>query len=358
MSLQQSKLKPNFTVSYNDPEFASKIGPTLKEYGVLVVEDVFSEEQCNSWMKQFVTEFQTISPSLQVDSVESLRNTWKDEDMFPQTRKGLHQRGLSYLTWPLRQDPKVSEIFSNLYSHVREKPIQDMVTSIGSINIRPPIKPFFNSNSKDWAHVDQTVHKNPYFCIQGEVVLTDTTAAFRCSPKSHTIYNSVVYKLVKNTNKHRSNFYRFNPNDIRDIKPKVLAAGGEWQVPILTKPGSMIFWFSSVIHSAKLAEEIPNFEIDKNDPWKHWRGIAYVCLRPKEDVGENHVKILQKAYKENRSTNHWGDTIFDLYPYHRVPVTYTDQMTELINEPVRVFDIPGVQRPVLTAIGKSLIGLE
>ena len=354
----KSNLQPNFTVSYTDPEFGSKIGPIMKEYGVLVIEDVFSPDQCNLWMNDFVSAFQNISPSLKIDSGKNLRYTWLDEAMFPQTRKGLHQRGYSYLSWPVRQDPKVHEIFCNLYSHLKQKPIQELVTSIDAINIRPPIEPFNKPNARDWAHVDQTLNSNPYFCIQGQAVLTNTTASFRCSPKSHKIFNEEIHKKVHRIKKHRSNFYKFSDKEIQSIKPKVIDAGGEWQVPIQTKAGSMIFWFSCVIHSAKLAERITNYQIDPEDPWKHWRGVAYVCLRPREDVDGKHLRTIQKAFNENRTTNHWGDTIFDLYPFHYNPTTYNDHITDLINEPHRVFEIPGVNRPELTPLGKQLLGLS
>ena len=80
-----------------------------------------------------------------------------------------------------------------------------MITSIDGINIKPNlVGPYDNSNpsistssdftlnaSTDWAHIDQT-SGDPLKCVQGQIVLANTTACFRCSPKSCFLFNEIM----------------------------------------------------------------------------------------------------------------------------------------------------------------------
>ncbi len=56
----------------------------------------------------------------------------------------------------------------------------DFSTSMDGINVRPHMAPY--QNGKDWAHIDQTIPNNPFLCVQGQVILSDTSACFRASP--------------------------------------------------------------------------------------------------------------------------------------------------------------------------------
>merc|ERR1711977_419915 len=88
----------------------------------------------------------------------------------------------------------------------------------------------------------------------------------------------------------KGNFFKFKPHEYQDIQSMVARVGGFWQIPIVVPKGCMILWLSSVIHSAKLADPVEEFEIDKNNKWQHWRGVVYVCQRPKAEVSMEHIK--------------------------------------------------------------------
>ena len=57
--------------------------------------------------------------------------------------------------------------------------------------------------------------------------------------------------------------------------------GGSWQIPIKTKAGSCILWFSSLIHSAKHSEKEEN--IIESDPYFGYRCVYYITYRPKNE---------------------------------------------------------------------------
>lgn len=353
----------------------TKAGKLLKRYGVVVIEDVFTPEECNDIMTYITTDIQKLSSNkIDISTLKTTKKTWTDDKLFPQTRKGLHQRGYSYLGWSVRQDPRVNNIFKELYTYIRDYEVDELVTSIDAINIRPPIEPFCDDKTADWAHLDQTRTDNIYSCIQGQVVLTNTSAGFVCSPKSHKVFVNIIDKYVPE-NKSKEQFFKFNKNDYNDIKSMVEDdAKGRWQIPIIVEKGSMILWLSSTVHSAKLADYDQVIEkentckckdsilanlkdFDKNDRWRYWRGVIYVCQRPKSEVTKRNMTTLQNSYDNNRTTNHWGNRMFSTVPFPYDVKKHSEKMQRWIKDPELIFEEGDVEKPKLTELGKSLLGM-
>ena len=67
----------------------------------------------------------------------------------------------------------------------------DLITSLDVATVHPPKQ---RSILPDWAHVDQTYQTYGMDCVQGQMVLTDTTAAFRCTPLSHLQHSTILNK--------------------------------------------------------------------------------------------------------------------------------------------------------------------
>jgi hypothetical protein len=194
------------------------------------------------------------------------------------------------------------------------------------------VSPFQSEADTDWAHLDQTVRQNPYWCIQGQVVLADTTACFRCSPRSHLVYEELLeISGISSTN--TSNWCKFSEPIVPQVRKRVLEAGGQWQVPVRSRKGSMILWFSSTVHSAMIQTKERATWANKNDPWADWRFVVYTCYRPKFECNVSHFSFfsissviclpfvtyflksahaerLQTCLNENRVSNHSGDKIF------------------------------------------------
>ena len=72
----------------------------------------------------------------------------------------------------------------------------------------------------------------------------------------------------------------------------VCGGSGEFQIPILSRKGSFIMWLSSTLHSAKLQDPPGTIPLPAG-PWRDWRCVVYVCLRPKDEVHDGHLKQLQ-----------------------------------------------------------------
>ena len=296
-----------FSVDFNSPYRSIVVPEILKEYGVVVINNVFSGEECDYHVDNIVGGIQTISPEIMIDTPDNLGRTWCSHNLMPQTREGLHQIGYSPLAWPVRSSPKVNQLFLECYSNLRGYDVKRTVLSLDAINVRPPIAPFHTIHSRDWPHFDQTIPTNPYECIQGQVVLTTTDASFVCTPKSHRIHKEVCndYGALGKP----GNFFMLSKGSEKDVKKRVSRVGGEWQIPIIVPRGSVILWLSSVIHSAKLAEKPKDNQVI-TEKWQNWRCVIYVSQRPYEELNNSHFKRLRKVWDENLTTNHWGNKIF------------------------------------------------
>lgn len=291
----------------------------FKDTGLLIVEDVFSPEECNNYCSEIISCFCKISPNLKVDlnTGQPDLSTWIPENLPPGPRSGLFQSLVSAFP-PVRQirrDQKILKIFELVYSDLRDKEIEgydSFYSSMDGINVRPFMKPF-QKKQEDWAHLDQTIYDNPFLCVQGQVVLSNTSACFRASPKSLHVHNQVLDMngIAQNDS---SNWLKFPKSDYRMLQECVESVGGKWQIPIRAKKGSVILWTSSTVHSAMIQQQQSKFGPTAGDPWVDWRFVVYTCYRPKTDVALNqrkrHENRLKKCQEENRVTNHWGEQIF------------------------------------------------
>jgi hypothetical protein len=287
----------------------------LKDDGVLIIENVFSEKECDAYCAEIVKCFTQISPKLHVDmrTGKADEMTWKPANLPPMPRSGLFQAIVSVFppVLEIRSHEKIKSIFSQVYSFLRESPQTSFFTSMDGINVRPHIPAYQTDKSKDWAHLDQTIRNNPYLCVQGQIVLSNTTACFRASPKSHLLHDQILDKFAVNS---KDNWFKLDNSKYGELKEMVESIGGQWQIPIRAPRGSVILWLSSLIHSAmtQSKEKLSKCGVCKNDIWRDWRMVVYVCYRPKEDVRNRkvHAKRLKKCLNEGRVTNHWGERMF------------------------------------------------
>lgn len=330
----KDKLYP--TISINDPDFKNLLINSVKDYGVCVIENVLDDEESDSYTKEILDSFVDLGSGIDLSSIEE---TWIPENLPPQTRTGLFQSLVTNTqpVWNLRSNENVRLIFKILYSHFMKKEINDFYCSGDGINVNPPHL-IAKSNSKDWPHIDQTCD-GIFKCFQGQMVLTNTTASFVCTPKSHKFYNTIIKKLGKEYD--ISNWLMFSNKEVDIIKNTILK-NCNWQIPILCKKGSFIVWTSTLIHSARLQQE---FTKKKGDIYHGWRCVVYICYRPKEDVEDEAFKIRWKLYEENRVSNHWGTKMFPKkYRFHN-RIKYNDVINRLINSPQDVYKILG--KPIL-----------
>lgn len=202
---------------------------------------------------------------------------------------------------------------------------------------------------EDRPHVDRTGSNVDIFeCIQGQAVLTNTSASFRCTPKSHLHFEKVMD--ITGLCQSSKNFGKFSLEHARQIKQAgteheapgcVGSRVTDWQIPIPAKKGSFILWFSTTIHSAQSSsrrEQFSSQEERVNDPFKGWRGVVYVCFRPIEDFTLVELERRNHALTRNRCMNHWSQRE---NPVRARPRAHCDKLEWFLQEPTRVWDVCG-----------------
>lgn len=345
-------------MNYSDNHsFYNYLFNELSENGYVVIHNFYSKEKCDEIMSQILNSFIKLNTNI---NPQDIKNTWIPENLPPQTRPGLFQGIMCNLpcNWEARLDERLIKIFQVLYSKFRGKNIDDLIVSNDGINFRPNgLKPYANDN--DWAHLDITLRNSMFECIQGQIVLANTSASFRCSPKSHKIYENILDKCGIDIN-DKSNWCKFDRKNhelLNDIKTSIENIGGQYQIPIIEPAGSVILWLSSLVHSGKLADR--EEESDMMDLWKGWRGIFYICYRPREDFKKSELKKREKVVRENRATNHWGNKMFPkctTSPYMNKNF-YCPIIQKYIDEPSLYYDDTGLKPPFTNEIFKKVVGI-
>lgn len=326
-----------YTVNFNDNNFEEKLINIFSEHGVAIITNVFTPEYCDERIGEILNTFEALGTGIDRNDLE---NTWIRENLPPQTRPGLYQALMSHIqpVWTVRSNKNVRKIFEVLYSNLRNEKVDDFITSFDGINFMPNgIKPFYTQRSKDWPHLDQTKRNNPFDCIQGQAVLSNTTACFRCTPGSFRIYNEILdeEKAIPRTN----NWCKFkNPNKIQEMCE---AEGLNWQIPMHSPKGSFIVWSSSTVHSAKNADK--KEEYDEKDPYLGWRAVVYVCLRPRKEIKQRFLKKREKYFNTNRCTNHWSTKIFPKRPGGRFLYMQDrdENIEHYLSNPESIYEITG-----------------
>lgn len=293
----------------------------LELYGVAILTDYFD--------KKYADEIFEIAKQWLIDLDIGLTNdlsSWKNYNMPTGPRYGMYQSIISHcpIFWDLRE--KMYDLFVILLNDNK------LLTSIDGASIYPSNnKP---KRVKDWPHIDQTVSSD-FMCYQSQFVATDTSASFVATVGSHLKHKKILD--LCNSTDNKSNWYKFNEDDI--VKLKKLF-GDNYQTPIMAKKGSVIFWDSRVIHSAKY----------QNDDDNNWRCVFYVSMRPKNTFSKRNINTIIKAAKEGRTTNHWGSKIFPLHPRFG---NKNEKMTDLLNNTIELSYIDEMSNLL-----KKMVGLK
>lgn len=243
---------------------------TFKKYGVAVITNTFTSKECDTHTDAILTAFESLGTGVQRDNVD----TWmtKPRNLVPfQTRVGLYQQVFSNLPtiWDIRSDARLVSLFAGLYGDHR------LIVSGDGINVVVNGRAKKLNPKKDWAHLDSV---GPFDgCIQGQVVLTDTSAAFRCSPRSNAIYDEFMTGELKKTKATNNNWHKLNDSQIEWYKEH-MPEDGKYQIRVPAPRGSVILWYSNVLHSACPAlETVENPPVD--NPFMGTRCVVYVSYQ-------------------------------------------------------------------------------
>jgi hypothetical protein len=336
------------SVSFNDDKLEEKMVNSFYENGFAVINDVFDIKECDNNVNDIMTYFEKLNTGINRNDIK----TWKDGNLPPQVSPGLFHHLVCNIpnVWNIRSNAKVRKIFEIVYNNQKvfpkksPLPIKDFIVSNDGINLRP--NGLDNGDKmEDWPHIDQSEWAQIFKIVQGQAVLTNTTASFVCSPKSHHLYHKIL-SLYPHQDRD-SNWLPIETN--QNIKQMVIDTGGEWQIPIVATKGSFIIWSSTLIHSGRLA--IRKEEKDINDMWKGTRCVVYVCYRPLKDFTERQIRERIFNVEENVGNGHLG---VDQFPEWDNIDEYHFNIQRMLMKPKLVYEI--VSETKLTTEQLKLVG--
>eukprot|EP00049_Salpingoeca_infusionum_P000565 m.40874 g.40874 ORF g.40874 m.40874 type:complete len:373 (+) comp10479_c1_seq1:307-1425(+) len=306
-------------VDFGSQTFVQDVHEALRDDGVVVIQDVFTDHECNATIRGIAESIRALNPAVAANGTNA---GWTEEHLPAGPRLGMMQSLVSNLpcVWAIRTHPHFRRIFEAAYRGFRpaDVDVRELFSSIDGLTMRPPVAPFDDGTAKDWAHVDQMRSADPFVCIQGQAVLTDCTQeyspAFRCSIGSHRVFSDLVAFEGRTVPAPKGDWHMFKASSYREMARHLPNGSDDFQVPIHTPKGSVILWTSATVHSAKLQARLPKErqEVPADGPWTDWRCVVYVCMRPRADV-ENpheHSRQLHTCFHQNRVTNHWGSKVF------------------------------------------------
>ena len=314
----------------------------LEEQGYCVIPRVFSEQETKVLYERVWHEF--IEKAWPKCSMTDPGN-WKET--FP-----IHNRyaifagpaGQIQPMWDLRQDPRIVEVFANVWN------TPDLVVSMDGLSIMcpPEIRPMVID---PWPHVDQAVmrhnqtkaHSNnppmgfisesliktkPY-TIQGQFLFEDSDeedGGFYCFPRSHLRFEEFAPFLNSLTSPERKAFLL---QFFHDSTPKHVTA----------PKGSLILWDSRTVHWNQ--HPSPN----RNNPKVRMSG--FLCYVPKSRLTEEARFMRKEAFERGIATGHNAG-----YPEVKA--------SNLVEEFERFREDPGYVQPTinLTPLGHSVLGIE
>ena len=301
---------------------------TLLEYGVAIIPNVLDDNECKNIRKGIWSYFEHITNSaMKRNNQDSWKHIYK---LYP-----LHSMLFQYwnvghaqVSWDVRQNPKIVDIFANLWNCQQE----DLLVSFDGLgfNIPPEITGRGWNRNNTWFHTDQSYTRNDFECVQSWVTALDVDAG-----------DATLAFLEKSNNFHEDFKNEFNITDKEDWykltkeEEQFYIDKGCEHKKIKCPKGSMVFWDSRTIHCGSEAlkgRENPKF-----------RYIIYLSYLPRDKSTTKLLLKKQKAFNELRTTTH-NAALAKMFP--KTPRTYGGEIPEIVT----------INAPILTNLGKRLAG--
>lgn len=263
----------------------SEILKDLDVQGYCVIPNLISKKECQEYIDQIWDWMESLGTDLDRNEVA----TWNDEQWPPCLFGILHRLkvGHEQFIWDLRQDPRVIEVFKQIWGTD-----QLLVSFDGMSIIKPGKYQEKDEQTKFWAHTDQSHQKVGRHCIQGLLTLEESgpdDGGLVVWKGTHAIHQEYFQETGIETN---GDWYKFSKSFISKIERE-----GYERIKIVAPVGSLILWDSRTIHqneSPSLNQMIPRF-----------RYAIYLCYTPAEKASDQVLIQKKHAFYQKKMTNHW-----------------------------------------------------
>lgn len=308
-----------------------KIKETLNTYGVAIIPNVLDDEESDKIVSGIWDFLEHITQKWEIPILRTNLTSWSQfYNLFPIHSMLLQywQVGHSQVSWDVRQNKKVANIYAEIYGCTAE----ELLVSFDGLSFHLPpetTKRGWNKNNL-WLHCDQSYTQNDFKNVQSWVTGTDVNegdATLAILEGSHQYHKEFAtrFNMIKNVQ-----WTKLTEEQIQFYKER----NCEFKKIICPK-GSIVMWDSRIIHCG--------VEADKSRIKPNIRAIIYVCYTPRSKSTEANIKKRQKAFKELRATIHDPN---NTKLFGKNPRTYGKPIPEYTP----------IMEPVLTELGLKLAG--
>ncbi len=307
------------------------LSETIKTYGVAIIPNVINDNECEEMVSGIWDYFEKITGGWKIPLSRNNSKTWKGiYDLFPMHNMMMQhfQVGHAEVSWKLRQNEKIVDIFAKFYDVKQE----ELLVSFDGLSFHlPPEKTKKDPSDKTWYHTDQSYQRNDFECVQSwitglDVNQGDATLGFLEGSNNYHKKFSDDHAIT-----HYSDWYKLS-----ELEEKYYRDLGCTPKRITCPKGSMVFWDSRTIHYG--AESISGRKRE------NLRAVVYLCYMPRLMCSQINLEKKRKAYNELRTTNHYpcNPKLFPLKPR-----TYGKKI-----------EVTNIEQPQLNALGLKLAGFK
>ena len=247
----------------------------LEKNGYTIINNVYNEYEIKEYWDEF-NKWRNIIPEL-----DYLHNLIDSDGIFKH-----HQIGHQRFAWLARTNPKIVNIFKQLWN------TDELVTSFDGCCYYPSD---YIGNEHYWVHTDQSSRKKGVHCYQSFLSLTNN------SERTLLLYNGS--HLL-----HEDYFYTMEidePSDWNVLDKNYVNELAEDRLYLNVKAGDLVIWDSRTFHQNCCG----------NSNCKEERLVQYLCYLPKNNEKNDTTQQNQrkKYFDKLRTTSHWP------YPMNVVP---------------------------------------
>ena len=247
----------------------------LKEDGYTIIHNVYNNDEIIEYWKEFNL-WHTNVPEL-----EELHNLIDFNGIFKH-----HQVGHQRFAWLARTNPKILNIFKQLWN------TDDLVCSFDGCCY---YSPDYIGQPEYWTHTDQSSRKKGLHCYQSFLSLTNNSERTLLLYKgSHLLHEDYFTTMEIDEPKDWNILDQNYVNELADDK-----------IYLNVKEGDLVIWDSRTFHQNTCGDSSCFEE----------RLVQYLCYLPKDNE-KNDIKQRtqrRKYFEKLRTTSHWP------YPMNVVP---------------------------------------
>ena len=280
----------------------------LKRYGVAIIPNVISENECNIMLSQMWDFFEHISQEWDVPIRRNDSRTWRGfYDLFP-LHSQLFQHwnvGHCQAVWTMRTNVNILNVFCYLWLCSPD----ELLVSFDGMSMCPPPEATNRGwdSGRPWYHTDQSYCRNDFECIQSWITANDvnegdaTLTIMERSHKFHSEFGQVFNK------RDTSDWYKLSSEEKLFYEDK----GCEYK-HIKCPKGSLVLWDSRTIHCGTNPK--------RNRRNHDFRAVIYLCYMPRSLCSNSNIEKKKKLFNELRTCSHWPHKP-KLFP--KMPPTYS-----------------------------------